>query len=191
MMRTRRLHGLFSPTAAAIYLGLAVVFVVSAHPSSGAHALFPKGAGRPPSPLVATLRLPHARVLQMVPDDVTGRLIVLTQVVRDARGSKPTLESVFNPLFMPTPAALRVRGPQPVTESVFDPRTGRLLRTVTLAPDYAGDSYQVDSRTGRIVFANTTEDNAPNVAHVVDGATGAPLLTIDTGKSPFDMAIDP
>ncbi len=159
-MRTHWLHTLFSSTTALSYLSLTFALAAGAHHHSSGFT------GSPSSPLLATLRFPHARVLQMVPDDTTGRLLVLTQVTS------------------------RARGPQPVTESVFDPRTGALLHTVTLDPDYATDSFQVDPRTGRIIFLNTGQDKVNGRAHVVDGTTGQPILTFSIDKPPFDMALD-
>ncbi len=160
-MRTPWLHTLFSSAVAVSYLGLAVALAVDAHHSGS------EVAGSPSSPVLATLRFPHAHVLQMVPDDTTGRLLVLTQ------------------------ATGRARGPQPVTESVVDPRMGKLLRTTTLDPDYATDSYQVDPRTGHIIFLNTGQDKVNGAAHVVDGTSGRPILTFSTDKPPFSMALDP
>ncbi len=160
-MRTQWLHTLFSSTTALSYLSLTFALAAGVHHHSSGFA------GSPSSPVLATLHFPHARVLQMVPDDTTGRLLVLTQ------------------------ATTRTRGPQRVTESVFDPRTGRLLHTVTLDPDYATDSFQVDPRTGHIIFLNTGQDKVNGRAHVVDGTSGRPLLTFGTDKPPFDMALDP
>lgn len=159
-MRTQWLHTLFSSTTALSYLSLTFALAAGVHHHSSGFA------GSPSSPVLATLHFPHARVLQMVPDDTTGRLLVLTQ-------------------------ATGRRGPQRVTESVFDPRTGTLLHTVTLDPDYATDSFQVDPRTGHIIFLNTGQDKVNGRAHVVDGTSGRPLLTFGTDKPPFDMALDP
>ncbi len=123
------------------------------------------------SPVLATIRIPRATVVQMIPDEPTRQVLLMIQ---ESTPGHHTLDSI----------------------QVRNGTTGAQAHSASLGRDLTIGTSLVDPEMGRLyILAGASSDSSgfltgtPTI-HVIDGTTGSTTRTFPAGLRPASLAVD-